>query len=112
MSRAASVLVILVLMSSVGCSREPSIQKEAQQRYENLRSQAAGQVANDPQFDQARQEVAALINSNGQLCAEVVDVRPLRMRENVFEVTCVEYRGGSSRVRYLVDGPNGTASRL
>lgn len=57
----------------------------------------------------AKDAVAALINLNGHLCAEPVDVRPLKVRQSAFEVTCIEYRGGSGRVRYIVDAASGTA---
>ena len=54
--------------------------------------------------DISREEaIATLINLNGHLCARVVDMQQLQVRPNTFEVTCVEYRGGSGRVRYIVD---------
>lgn len=69
-------------------------------------------IDNDPGVAEAQHAVAGLINLNGHLCAKVENVQPLQMREQVFEVTCTEYRGGSGKVRYLVDGSTGTASRL
>jgi hypothetical protein len=75
-------------------------------------SQPTEPVSTQPQFEQAKDAVAGLINLNGHLCADIVDVKPLQVRDNVFEVTCIEYRGGSGRVRYLVDGQKGLASRL
>jgi hypothetical protein len=69
-------------------------------------------IDNDPGVAEAQHAVAGLINLNGHLCAKVENVQPLQMRDQVFEVTCTEYRGGSGRVRYLVDGSTGTASRL
>ena len=63
----------------------------------------------DTDLADAKDAVAALINLNGHLCAEPVDVRPLKVRQSAFEVTCIEYRGGSGRVRYIVDGASGTA---
>lgn len=65
-----------------------------------------------PQLSEAENSVAALINLNGHLCAKIVNVTQLKMRENVFEVTCIEYRGGTGTVRYLVDGNNSIASPL
>lgn len=69
-------------------------------------------IHNDPRVAEAQHAVAGLINLNGHLCAKVENVQPLQMRDQVFEVTCIEYRGGSGKVRYLVDGATGTASRL
>ncbi len=69
-------------------------------------------IDNDPAVAEAQNAVAGLINLNGHLCAKVENVQPLQMRDQVFEVTCTEYRGGSGTVRYLVDGSTGTASRL
>jgi hypothetical protein len=69
-------------------------------------------IDNEPGVADAQNAVATLINLNGQLCAQVVNVQPLQVRDQVFEVTCTEYRGGTGKVRYLVDGSTGTASRL
>jgi hypothetical protein len=69
-------------------------------------------IDNAPGVAQAQHAVAGLINLNGHLCAKVENVQQLQMRDQVFEVTCTEYRGGSRRVRYLVNGSTGTASRL
>lgn len=66
----------------------------------------------DAEVEQAEHAVAALINLNGHLCAKPVDVRPLTVKQGTFEVTCIEYRGGSGKVRYLVDASSGTAAPL
>ncbi|TJU88531.1 MAG: hypothetical protein E5Y10_16045 [Mesorhizobium sp.] len=58
--------------------------------------------------DELKSVMAALINSNGYLCAEVTDIRPLRIDKR-FEVTCIEYRGGSGIVRYIFNGEDGSA---
>lgn len=55
--------------------------------------------------------VAALININGHLCGEVVEAHARRGSTTVFDVTCVEYRGGSTTVRYRVNGKTGDVSR-
>jgi hypothetical protein len=47
--------------------------------------------------------IATGLNLNGLLCARVVDVKPLRVSGDVFEVTCIEYRGGTGKVRYIYD---------
>ena len=55
--------------------------------------------------------MATFINLHGHLCAKVVDVNRLKM-ENTYEVTCIEYRGGTKTVDYIVnlDG-KGSVSR-
>jgi hypothetical protein len=58
--------------------------------------------------DKLLEEVATIINLNGHLCAEVTDVRPLE-QANTYEVTCIEYRGGSGKVRYILDALKGIA---
>ncbi|MER9473537.1 hypothetical protein [Mesorhizobium sp. M0520] len=58
--------------------------------------------------DELKSVMAAVINSSGYLCAEVTDIRPLRMNKQ-FEVTCIEYRGGSGTVRYIFNGEDGSA---
>ena len=65
-----------------------------------------------PQRDGAADVIGAAINLNGQLCARVIEVRPLKVRANTYEVTCTEYRRGSGTVRYLLDSESGIASRL
>lgn len=46
--------------------------------------------------------MATFINMHGQLCAKVVNVNRLEMK-NTFEVTCIEYRGGTGTVDYIVN---------
>ena len=58
--------------------------------------------------DALLEQVATIINFNGFLCAEVTDVRPLASA-NTYEVTCVEYRGGSGTVRYILNALKGVA---
>lgn len=55
------------------------------------------------------EDVAALmLNLNGLLCAEVVDLRALK-QDNVYEVQCVKYRGGTKEVTYILDMNSGNA---
>lgn len=56
-----------------------------------------------------RKMTAAIINMNGLLCARVVDIRPLPVGKYIFEVTCIEYRGGTGRKVYLMDAARGIA---
>lgn len=58
--------------------------------------------------NETKEMIATVINLNGLLCATVTDVRKLQIA-NQYEVTCIEYRGGSGTVRYIVDFSKGTA---
>jgi hypothetical protein len=57
--------------------------------------------------------IATAINLSGNLCAVVQSVVPLQVGggDKVFEVECVEYRGGRGTVRYIVDTRSGTVSQ-
>lgn len=53
--------------------------------------------------------MATAINSAGYLCARVTDVYP---SGRAIIVSCVEYRSGSSRVKYRVDANAGSVEQL
>jgi hypothetical protein len=55
-----------------------------------------------------KEMTATILNLGGHLCARVVEIRPLKL-DGQFEVTCIEYRGGSGQVRYILDARAGTA---
>lgn len=46
---------------------------------------------------------ATMINLNGMLCAEVLSVRKLTVGTSVYEVVCIEYRGGTGKKTYHLD---------
>lgn len=57
-----------------------------------------------PQQAANAEELATILNLNGRLCARVLSVSRLTVGGGrVFEVTCVEYRGGSATVNYRID---------
>jgi hypothetical protein len=56
-----------------------------------------------------KEQTALILNLNGLLCAEVVDIRPLKVSKDVYEVECIEYRGGKARKTYIMDAAKGTA---
>ncbi|WP_420465582.1 hypothetical protein [Panacagrimonas sp.] len=59
---------------------------------------------------QSPEEIAAtLLNLNGHLCAEVQSIRRPESRDDLFEVQCVEYRGGKAQKAYMVDAASGKA---
>lgn len=60
--------------------------------------------------EELKEMVATIINLNGHLCAKVTEIRPLQIKDT-YEVTCIEYRGGSGTVRYILDALKGTAFR-
>lgn len=47
-------------------------------------------------------ELALFINLTGNLCAKVVSIHKLEVSD-YFEVRCIEYRGGTGTVDYLVN---------
>lgn len=59
--------------------------------------------------NEAKELAALMINLNKHLCAEVIEIRPLKVNKNVHEVTCIEYRGGTGRKTYLIDVEKGVA---
>lgn len=52
--------------------------------------------------------VATGLNLNGHLCAELIAVRPLKVK-STYEATCIAYRGGSSKKFYIIDALKGVA---
>ena len=58
---------------------------------------------------QGKEMIALLLNLNSLLCAEVVEVNPLKVRPGVLEVKCIEYRGGTATKNYIVDTNDGSA---
>ena len=48
------------------------------------------------------------LNLNGHLCAELVEIRPLKV-ESTYEATCVAYRDGTAKKQYIIDALNGVA---
>lgn len=50
--------------------------------------------------------LATFINLKGYLCAKVEKVSPLAQRDT-YEVRCIEYRGGSGTVDYIVNVKSG-----
>jgi hypothetical protein len=59
--------------------------------------------------EELKEQVATIINLNDFLCAKVLDIRPLEVRPNVYEVKCIEYSGGSGTKTYIFDASKGIA---
>lgn len=57
---------------------------------------------------EAKEIAAFMLNMNGLLCAEVIDLRALAQK-NMYEVQCVKYRGGSAEATYILDMNTGAA---
>lgn len=56
--------------------------------------------------ESAEEMMATFLNLKGQLCAKVVKVSRLSLPDT-YEVSCIEYRGGSGTVDYIVNVKNG-----
>jgi hypothetical protein len=67
-----------------------------------------GDVKNVPSRSEIEQVVAVGLNANGYLCAQIVDIRPLKV-QGAYEVTCIAYRGGSAKKSYVLEALKGVA---
>tara|TARA_A100001391_G_scaffold72416_1_gene46288 strand:+ start:2224 stop:2922 length:699 start_codon:yes stop_codon:yes gene_type:complete len=67
-----------------------------------------GAVKNIPSRKELEELVAAGLNLNNLLCAEITALRPLRVK-STYEVTCIAYRNGAAEKSYIVDALHGTA---
>lgn len=54
----------------------------------------------------AEEMMATFLNLKGQLCATIVNIAPLKIKDT-YEVRCIEYRGGSGTVDYIVNVSTG-----
>ncbi|MEG6507194.1 hypothetical protein [Nitratidesulfovibrio sp. 1201_IL3209] len=68
---------------------------------------ARSSSANDMSAEKA---AALMLNLNGHLCAEAVRITPLK-QPKVYEVRCIEYRGGRGTVDYVLDMNTGVGWR-
>ncbi|WP_142995678.1 hypothetical protein [Zobellella denitrificans] len=67
-----------------------------------------GQVKKILSTPEIHEMVAAGLNLNGHLCAELVEIRPLKI-QSTYEVRCIAYRGGSAKKQYVIDALKGVA---
>lgn len=56
--------------------------------------------------EEAEEMMATFLNLKGQLCAKVVNVSKLTLPDT-YEVRCIEYRGGTGAVDYIVNVKTG-----
>lgn len=77
--------------------------------YEEPPVAAPSATLNSLKRQEYGETIATAINLNGLLCAKVTRVQPLKVNDSTFEVTCIEYRGGSGTVRYIVNTDTGVA---
>lgn len=52
--------------------------------------------------DELKEMTATIINLNGYLCAFVISISPT-LNDEVYRVSCVEYRDGSGSATYLMN---------
>ena len=67
-----------------------------------------GQVKKVLSVLEVNKMVATGLNLNGHLCAELIEIRPLKVK-STYEATCIAYRGGSSKKSYIIDALKGVA---
>jgi hypothetical protein len=69
-------------------------------------------VSATPSFAMTESElktvIAAMLNTQGYLCARVTSVTPLNQADT-YEVRCIEYQGGTGTVDYILNAQTGTA---
>jgi len=73
---------------------------------QNQPSQAVTPSTPELSQSELKTMIAALANLNGLLCAEVREVHPLKA-EDVYEVTCLAYRGSTATKAYVLDAKKG-----
>jgi hypothetical protein len=56
-----------------------------------------------------RHEAMFILNVNGLSCEEILDVRTLGGRTDLYEVECLPYLDGTGKKTYVVDGAEGEA---
>jgi len=97
---AVAAVILLVMIS---CMRDQDSPPSRQQSPQTQTQQ--GMSRSD-----LNKVIGLIINTNGMLCAEVVSVSPLKQKD-VYEVRCIEYRGGTGTVDYIMNAREGTAFR-
>lgn len=67
-----------------------------------------GDVKNVLSTSKIEKIVSTGLNLNSHLCAQITDIRPLKVK-STYEVTCIAYRDGSAKKSYIVDALQGVA---
>jgi hypothetical protein len=62
--------------------------------------------ASSAQSSELKEQMATVINLNGQLCAKVVSITRAEGK-NMYNVECIRYRDGTGKATYLVDALSG-----
>lgn len=101
-------VVALFTFAESDSEKRARLEKEAPARAGAAQPAAAQQLQLVGGSVKAGELAATMINLNGHLCAQVVGIRPLKVRAEVHEVTCIEYRGGSGQKVYMLDSTKGT----
>lgn len=96
MQWAIGILIFLVIVGSCSGGKNKS-------------ASSGSNTSNTSVSTASKEQTATLLNLNGLLCAEVIDIKPLKVKQDVYEVTCIEYRGGSGTKTYLMNTTKGTA---
>jgi hypothetical protein len=104
------------LAAGVALSAEPDVKLTAEHHKElivfSMRAMGTRVTPADVKGSLSRGEVVELVaaglNLNGHLCAELIGLRALEL-ESKYEATCIVYRGGSAQKSYIIDAPQGVA---
>jgi hypothetical protein len=98
--RSSAVCVGMLILAATSYAAGLSIQQKKELTVFGGRAMGAqvgvGDVKEVMSRSDIEQMVQAGINLNGHLCAQIVDIHPLKV-SGAYEVSCIAYRGGSAK---------------
>lgn len=102
-----SLIFAIILICGMGyglysCMKESPKHYQKQYKDSTIHLSPTGNLVNTAS-PEAVEGMAFLINANGFLCAKVININTLSINDKTYEVRCIEYRGGSGAVDYIVD---------
>ena len=102
MNRLLTTLFFAVLLTAITTSyaADLSIQNKKELSVFGMRAMGMKVDVSDIKKLLSRSEidqvVQAGLNMNGYLCAQITDIRPLKIA-GTYEISCIAYRGGSAK---------------
>jgi hypothetical protein len=110
--RSSAVCVGMLILAATSYAAELSIQQKKELTVFSGRAMGTQVGVGDVKEVLSRSDIEHLvatgINLNGHLCAQIVDIRPLKV-SGAYEVSCIAYRGGSAKKSYVLDALKGVA---
>ena len=110
--KASLFFAVALLLSGYSQAANLSTQNKKELSVFGMRAMGAKVGVTDIKNVLSRSEIEQLvqagINLNGHLCAQISDIRPLKI-SGTYEVTCIAYRGGSAKKTYVLEALKGIA---